>query len=60
MGLPQLDHNDRPEDQGLLRPIRLTVSSLALGKNLQINQVRDEYLVFMSEALRGSMYTPVV
>jgi biotin carboxylase len=29
-----------------------------LGKDLQINQVRYEYLFFMTEAMRISVYTP--
>jgi hypothetical protein len=34
------------------------VSSLSMGEDIQMNQVRYEYLFFMTEAMRVSVYTP--
>ena len=42
----------------VLRSIHLTVSSFSSGEDMQINQVRYEYLFFTTQPLRVSVYTP--
>ena len=44
-------------DTNILSPILLPVSSLITSEDLQTDQVRDEYLFFMTEPLRVSVYT---
>jgi hypothetical protein len=41
----------------LLRSILLRVSSLSTGEDVQTNQVRDEYVFFVTETLRVSVHT---
>ena len=43
--------------EGPLRSVLLTVSSLARSKDIQTNQVRDEYIVFMTQPLWVSVDT---
>ena len=44
----------------LLRSILLRVSSLSTGEDIQTNQVRDEYVLFVTETIRVSVYTSVL
>jgi hypothetical protein len=44
-------------DNFLLRSILLSVSSLSMGEDIKINQVRYEYVFLMTKPLRVSVYT---
>src|SRR6266705_140389 len=44
----------------LLRSILLRVSPLVTGEDIQTNQVRDEYVLFVNETIRVSVYTSVL
>jgi hypothetical protein len=44
----------------LLRSILLRVSSLITGEDVQTNQVRDEYILFVTETIRVSVDTAVL
>jgi hypothetical protein len=43
-----------------LRSVFLPVSSLITGKDIQANQIRDEYLFLMTEPIRVAVYTPAL
>jgi len=59
--LPQTPRKERVKrENALLRSILLRVSPLITGEDVQTNQVRDEYVLFVTETLRVSVYTSVL
>jgi hypothetical protein len=46
--------------EAVLRSILLRVSSVSLGEDIQINQVRDKYVFCMAETVRVSVDTPAL